>query len=104
MHKNFLSNGLGGLIAIAFFVFPHESLYNKDFKPDNFMVLCLISGVYYLQWYMKNKKISNLCLSFILLFSSFMFTQKSVLELLCIGCLILYFIFRKNTICNAITI
>jgi hypothetical protein len=96
IHKNFLSTGLGGLIAIAFFAFPHESLYNKDFKPDNYMVLCIVAGIYYLLWYLKNKKISDLSLSFILLFASFMFTQKSVLELLGIGCIILYFIYKKD--------
>lgn len=98
MHKNFLSDNLGGLVAIAFFAFPHESLYNKDFKPDNFMVFCIIAGIYYLLWYMKNKKISNLCLSFVLLFTSFMFTQKSVLELLCIGVIILFFIYKKDIV------
>ncbi len=96
IHKSFISCGIGGLIAIAFFAFPHNSLYNKDFKPDNFMVLCLVSGMYYLLCYIRQKGLFNLSLSFLLLFASFMFTQKSVLELLCLGGVILYLIWQKK--------
>lgn len=96
IHKNFLGSALGGLVAVAFFAFPHNSLYNKDFKPDNFMVLCLVSGIYYLLCYIKQKGLLNLSLSFLLLFASFMFTQKSVLELLCLGGFILYLITQKK--------
>lgn len=97
LHKNFLGSALGGLIAIAFFALPQESLYNKDFKPDNFMVLSLVVGMYYLLCYIRDKGLLNLSISFLFFFASFMFTQKAVLELFCFGFMILYLI-RQNKV------
>ena len=42
LHRDFLSGRFGGLVATAFCALPQESLYNKDFKPDNFMALALV--------------------------------------------------------------
>lgn len=100
IHKNILNSVLGGLIAIAFFALPQNSLYNKDFKPDNFMVMSLVSGIYYLLCYIKNKGLFNLSLSFLLFFISFMFTQKAVLEIFCLGLIVLYFIKEKKVSLN----
>ena len=96
IHKSFLGGALGGLIAAAFFALPHESLYNKDFKPDNFMVMGLVVGIYYLFHYIKNKGIFNLSLSFLSFFAAFMFTQKSVLELFGLGLIVLYLVITKK--------
>ncbi len=96
IHKNFLSDSFGGLVAAAFCIFQHESLYIKDFKPDNFMAACLIVGIYYLFCYLKEKKLSNLVLSFLLFFASFMFTQKAALILICIGVVIPVLVYSKQ--------
>lgn len=96
LHKDFLSNTFGGLVAAAFCVLPHESLYVKDFKPDNFMASSLIVGIYYLLSYLKSKKLQYLIISFLLFFASFMFTQKALLLLFVIGCIILYLMFSKH--------
>ena len=98
IHKNILNSVLGGLVAISFFALPQDSLYNKDFKPDNFMVLSIVAGIYYLFCYIKNKGLFNLCVSFLLFFASFMFTQKAILELFCLGLITLYFIKEKKVI------
>ena len=96
MHKEFLGGALGGLVAIAFFALPQESLYNKDFKPDNFMVMGLVIGMFYLLKYIKEKGLLNLSISFLSFFASFMFTQKAVLVLLCIGMMIVFLIYQKK--------
>ena len=96
MHKDFLTNEIGGLIAAAFFALPQESLYNKDFKPDNFMTSALVIGIYYFLCYVKEKKLSKLVISFLALFAAFMFTQKAALIILGIGCIGLYLLEQKQ--------
>lgn len=96
IHKNFLSNAFGGLVAAAFCILQHDSLYIKDFKPDNFMVASLVAGIYYLFVYLKEKKLSGLVLSFLLFFIAFMFTQKAALILLCVGVVILFLLYSKQ--------
>lgn len=96
LHKDFLTNSFYGLIATCFCALPHEALYVKDFKPDNFMSASLVIGIYYLFKYLKNKGLFNLSFSFLLFFASFMFTQKATLILLCLGMIILYLIYQKQ--------
>lgn len=96
LHRKFLSDSFGGLVAAVFCVFPHDSLYDKDFKPDNFMNACLIIGIYYLFCSLKNKKLFPLMVSFLLFFAAFMFTQKALLILAVIGGLVLYLLYQKE--------
>lgn len=96
LHKRYLSNAFGGLVATSFCIFQHDSLYIKDFKPDNFMAASLVAGIYYLFGYLKEKKLSHLVVSFLLFFASFMFTQKAALILFCIALTILYLIYTKQ--------
>lgn len=96
MHKNFLTNALGGLISAAFCLIPQDSLYNKDFKPDNYMTASLVIGIYYLLAYLKNKKLADICISFLFLFAAFMFTQKAALIILSIGCIGIYLLYERK--------
>ena len=96
LHKNFLAGKLGGLIAAAFFILPQDSLYNKDFKPDNFMVAALIIGLYELCVYLKKKQMSALAFSFLAFFLAFMITQKALLILAAIGGIILYLLYTNQ--------
>ncbi len=96
MHKNFLTNDFGGLIAAAFCLFPQDSLYNKDFKPDNYMTACLVVGIYYLLAHIKTKKLFDICLSFLFFFMAFMFTQKAMLILFFIGITIIYLLYSHQ--------
>lgn len=93
LHKDFLSDSFGGLIAASFCALPQESLYVKDFKPDNFMAASLVIGLYYLFCYVKNKKILSLVLSFMLFFAAFMFTQKALLILVGLGGVVVWLLF-----------
>lgn len=96
IHKDFLTNQIGGLIAASFLLLSHDSLYAKDFKPDNFMTAALIIGIYYLFSYIKTQKLQSLVISFLLFFASFMFTQKAALLLIGIGLILLYMLYRKK--------
>lgn len=96
IHKDFLCGALPGLIAAAFCALPHISLFNKEFKPDNYMAASLVIGIYYLLSYIKNKRLSNLTVSFLLFFAGFMFTQKAALILICAGMLILWLVKKKE--------
>ena len=96
LHKDFLTGRLGGLIAAAFCALPQESLYNKDFKPDNFMAFALVAGVYFLFGYLKNKKLNYLVIYYLLLFAAFMFTQKAALLIFCIGLMVLWLLYAKK--------
>ena len=96
MHSKFLTNRLGGLISAAFCAIPQDSLYNKDFKPDNFMTTCLIIGIYYLLSYINKKHLTSLTVSFLIFFAAFMFTQKAALILISIGGIILYLLYQKK--------
>jgi hypothetical protein len=98
INKDFLTDKLSGLVAAAFFILPHESLFNKDFKPDNVMATMLIVGIYYLLSYIKNKKIVPLVFSFLFLFAAFMITQKAALTLLIIGGIGLWLIYEKELV------
>ncbi len=100
LHKDFLSDKIGGLVAAALCALPQESLYNKDFKPDNFMATTIIVGIYYLFCYMRDKKLGALFISFMLFFASFMFTQKAALIVLGIGCVILWLVKEKKIALN----
>ena len=104
MHKDFLSDKMGGLIAIAFCIYTHDSIYIKDFKPDNYMSVCLVVGIYYLFCYMRDKKIKDLSISFVVLFLSFMFTQKAVLILLCLALIGSYMVYKKQLVLSDIII
>lgn len=90
LHKDFLTGRFGGLAAAAFCALPQESLYNKDFKPDNFMAFSLIAGIYFLFRYVRDRKIGSLALSYLLFLAAFMFTQKAALIIICIGLIVLW--------------
>lgn len=98
LHRDFLSGRFGGLVAAAFCALPQESLYNKDFKPDNFMALALVAGIYYLFRYLKSRNVSALVLSFLLFFAAFMFTQKAALVLIGMGAIILWLLYTGRAV------
>lgn len=100
IHKDFLTDKLGGLVAAAFCVLPHNSLFNKDFKPDNFMAATLVVGIYYLFCYIRDKRIWTLAISFLLFFASFMITQKAALILLGIGAVIIWLVKEQKVKLN----
>ncbi len=93
----FLSNKLWGLAAAAAIATPGYKLYAIDFRPDNYMLFCLMGGMYYLFSYLRDKKTFQLSAAFLWFFISYLFAQKALFPLAVLGLCILYF-WKKNEI------
>ena len=86
-----------GWLAIALVLGNIITLYNfYQFRPDNFMNLCFIIGVYYLFSYLKKNKFSDLVYSFLGFTFSFLFLQKIALLLVVVEAILLGLIFQKK--------
>ncbi len=85
-----------GLLTIAS-VFPSYVIFSgQDFRPDNYMVCAFLIGLYFLFSYLENKKLRDLNISFIWMFITFMFLQKSVFFLVVVGICVVYLLYTKQ--------
>lgn len=91
LNVEFLSNKFWGLAAAAAIATPGYKLYAVDFRPDNYMVFCLIAGIYYLFSYLKEQKRYQISVAFLWFFVGLMFAQKALFPLAVLGVCILYF-------------
>jgi hypothetical protein len=87
----FLSDKRWGLFAAALLIIPGYKLYALDFRPDNYMVFCLIGGLYYYFLYLKEQACKYLCVAFLWFSVSFLFAQKAIFPLAVLGISGLYF-------------
>lgn len=94
----FLGDKFCSLLATAMATIPGAKLYAVDFRPDNYMVFCLMGGIYYYFCYFRDKKSFQLIVAFIWFFLSFMFAQKALFPLLVLGVTGLYFWIKKDII------
>ena len=95
--KKFTSNSWFASILSVASVFPSYIIYSgQDFRPDNYMVLCLVAGIYYLFSYLDNKKSNHLVISFLLFVLSFLFMQKIIFTLGVIGIIVIYLLIKKQ--------
>ncbi len=92
----FLSNRFWGLAAAAAVAVPGQKLFAVDFRPDNYMIFALIGGIYYLFSYLKEKKQRHLNAAFVWFFISFLFAQKALFPLFCLGLCVVYFWHKKE--------
>lgn len=92
----FLSNKFWGLAAAAAVALPEQKLFAIDFRPDNYMIFALTGGIYYLFLYLKEKKQRHLTVAFLWFLISFLFAQKAVFPLFCLGLCILYLWYKKD--------
>lgn len=92
----FIGDKFWGLAAAAMAAVPGAKLYAIDFRPDNYMVFCLMGGLYYYFGYLKEKKCGKLVAAFCFFFFSFMFAQKALFPLAILGCTGLYFWYKKE--------
>ena len=75
--SQFFLNIKGGWLAISLSFCNIISLYNfYQFRPDNFMNLFFIMGIYFWFCYLDKKQLKTLILSFIYFGISFLFLQK----------------------------
>ncbi len=73
----FFTNKVGGWLAVAICLSDVISLYNfYQYRPDVFMNLFFLMGVYYWFLYLKGNILKNLIISFLCFSVSFLFLQK----------------------------
>ena len=95
--KRFMSNSyMASLISIAS-IFPSYVIYSgQDFRPDNYMVFCLILGLFYLLSYLDQHKVKSLVISFSLFALSFFFMQKIIFTLAVVGLIVVYLLIKNK--------
>lgn len=85
-----------GLLTIAS-VFPSYILLSgQDFRPDNYMVFCFMAGLYFFFDYLEVKRLNKLVVSFVFMWLTFMFMQKSIFFLGLFGLAVLYLLYKKQ--------
>lgn len=67
-----------------------------QFRPDNFMNLFFVMGVYYWFCYLQNKRINSLVYSFMAFLISLLFLQKIGLMLFVVECILLVLLIAKK--------
>jgi len=92
----FIGNKFWSLVAAAVAAIPSSKLYAIDFRPDNYMVFCLMGGIYYYFRYFKDKRSLWLTVAFIWFTLSFLFAQKALFPLFILGISGLYFWYKKE--------
>ncbi len=94
--SKFISTKLSGLISASIAFTPYIVLSIIHFRPDNFMLAAFFAGLYYYFCYIKEQKLWQLSLSFILFWASFMFLQKIIFTLVLLAVITFYLIYKKK--------
>ena len=94
--SKFISTKLSGLISASIAFTPYIVLSVIHFRPDNFMLTAFFAGLYYYFCYIKEQKLWQLSLSFILFWASFMFLQKIIFTLILLAVITFYLIYKKK--------
>ncbi len=92
----FLGDRTAGLLSLIMILLPGVWLYYIYFKPDNYMLVCLVIGIYGLFCYLRDKKTKDLVMAFVLFAVGFLFLQKILLFAPTIGLVVLYFLVKKE--------
>lgn len=100
INEEFLSNKFWGIVSAGALATPSFKLYAVDFRPDNYMLFCLIGGIYFYFRYLRDKRLKDLSVSFIWFFISFMFAQKAIFPLFVLGLSVLWFWYKKEITTN----
>ncbi len=95
INAEFLSNKLWGVLAAAAIATPSYKLYAVDFRPDNYMIFCLMGGLYYYFLYLRQQNFRHLVVAFVWFALSFFFAQKALFPLVVLGIMGLYFLYKK---------
>ncbi len=93
----FFENRQGAWFAVALFLCNLITVYNfSQFRPDNYMNLCFIIGIYYWFCYLRTPLTRYLAYSFLSFAFSALFLQKISLLLIGVEGIILYLLFTKK--------
>lgn len=94
-----------GWLAVALYLGQIVTLYNfYQFRPDTFMNLCFVMGIYYWFLALKTKEIKSLVYSFLSFTFSFLFLQKISFLLMAVECLLLWQIGTKKLSLKAVVL
>lgn len=95
--KKFVThNWYAALLSVAA-VFPSYIVFSgQDFRPDNYMICAFMLGLYYFFLYMEKCKSKHLIISFLCMFISFLFMQKSIFPLSIFGAVAIYQVYAKK--------
>jgi hypothetical protein len=86
------------LLTIAA-VFPSYVIFSgQDFRPDNYMVFAFILGLHQFFAYLDTHKTKPLVISFVFMFITFMFMQKSIFFLGIFGLMVLYLLWKREVL------
>ena len=80
-----------GFAAAAMVAAPGYKLYAIDLRPDNYMIFCLMGGLYYFIRYLKAGLGKDLTIAFIWFTVSFLFAQKALFPLFVLGLIGLWY-------------
>lgn len=94
--SEFLADKLWGLLGAIMIATPGSKINALDLRPDNYMVFCLMGGIYYYFNYLKGQKRIHLVVAFAFFFVSFLFAQKALFPLFILGLSGLYFWFKHE--------
>ncbi len=94
--EEFLANKFWGIMASVLLLIPLYKIFAIDFRPDNYMVFCLIGGIFYYFRYLRDKKCFQLVWAFIWFVLSFLFAQKALFPLFTLGITGIWFLIKKE--------
>ncbi len=85
---------LSGLFLCAVIVSSYSIQWALNFRPDTFAYMFLFIGLLYLFKYIENKQLWKLVVSFLCFFVAFMFTQKTLINLIIPAISITYWLYK----------
>lgn len=94
--SEFLADKLWGVLGAVMIATPGSKINAIDLRPDNYMIFCLVGGIYYYFSYLKGQKRGHLIIAFAYFFISFLFAQKALFPLFILGLSGLYFWFKHE--------
>ena len=95
--EEFVGGGrFAGVLGFLFLMIPSFKAYALDFRPDNYMVFCLVGGMYYYFKYLRDKVSSHLVWAGVFFVLSFLFAQKALFPLFVLGMSGLWFWYKKE--------
>lgn len=95
--KRFMTKSWYAALMVVAAAFPSYIIFSgQDFRPDNYMVAAFMFGLYFFFSYLETCKTQKLAWSFLCMFASFMFMQKSVFFLVLFVALVIYQLYAKN--------
>ncbi|MBR5598867.1 MAG: glycosyltransferase family 39 protein [Alphaproteobacteria bacterium] len=94
--NEFIGGKFAGVLSFLFLMVPSYKVYALDFRPDNYMVFCLMGGLFYYFRYLRDVKCGDLIVAGVFFTLSFLFAQKALFPLFLIGLSGLWFWYKKE--------